>query len=296
MLSIGIIGLGIMGRRCALKLKEHGFDVTGYDAFPAASKKAADGGISLLPTPAAVASASDVLIMFVPGPAECISVGLGTDGLIEGISENKVVLNMSTVDPATNERLAVAFAEKKAHVLDTPVLGSPDGIGHWAFAIGGEEEVYVRIKSVLLPLCGSEDRIFRTGRIGSGNQLKLLNNMLLGTINASISEVFALAEHMGLSPQTLFHAAKACGGRVLSLAYEQFADRAGRDFYEDPIFSLAMLIKDNKLCLDMARANNAPLIVATAVDYLHRIAAAHPGYGNLDSSIAWKSVKDSWEK
>ncbi|MCH5276319.1 MAG: NAD(P)-dependent oxidoreductase [Desulfovibrionaceae bacterium] len=296
MLSIGVIGLGIMGRRCALKLKEHGFQIAGYDAFPAASRKAAEEGIALLPTPAAVASASDVVIMFVPGPEESISVGLGRDGLIEGISEAKIVLNMSTVDPATNERLAAAFAEKKAYVLDSPVLGSPEGIGHWAFAIGGEEEAYARIRHVLLPLCGSEDRIFRTGGIGSANKLKLLNNMLLGTINAGISEIFALAEHMGLSPQTLFRAAKACKGRVLSLAYEQFADRTVRDEYEDPIFSLAMLIKDNKLCLDMARANNAPLIVATAVDYLHRIAAAHPGYGSLDSSIAWKSVKDSWEK
>ena len=279
--TVGIVGLGVMGSNCAKKLMESGVPVAGYDPYPPAVKRASEAGVAVCCSPAELAGKARVILMFVPGPADTEKVVLGEGGIASGAPEGTVVVNMSTVDPGVNIRMGEALAPKGIDFVDAPVMGSPSGVGSWAFALGGSDEALAKIKDVLLVLSGSEENLFHIGPLGHGNKLKLLNNMMLGAIDACAAETMALAEHMGLSQKTLIDVAVAANARVLSR-------------YDEPTFTVDMLIKDNRLCLDMAREYGAPLILGAAVDYVHRMVSVQ-GYGAKDHAVSWKAVAKNWK-
>ena len=178
--------------------------------------------------------------------------------------------------------------------MDAPVLGSPSGVGSWGFALGGDKEVVASLTPILLPLAGSEEKLFYLGQLGNGNKLKLLNNMMLGAINACAAEILALAEHMGLSRKALIDVAVAGKARTLSSCYEEVANRSVEERYDSPTFTVDMLKKDVHLCLEMAKEYNAPIILGAAVDYLNRMASAQ-SMGHLDHSVMWKAVSKTWK-
>ena len=233
-------------------------------------------------------------IVGTPGPADTEKVVLGEGGIASGAPEGTVVVNMSTVDPGVNIRMGEALAPKGIDFVDAPVMGSPSGVGSWAFALGGSDEALAKIKDVLLVLSGSEEKLFHIGPLGHGNKLKLLNNMMLGAIDACAAETMALAEHMGLSQKTLIDVAVAANARVLSSAYKEIGTRIAEGRYDEPTFTVDMLIKDNRLCLDMAREYGAPLILGAAVDYVHRMVSVQ-GYGAKDHAVSWKAVAKNWK-
>lgn len=292
--TVGIIGLGVMGGHCAGKLMESGIAVAGYDPYPPAAKRAADAGVSVCDAPAELARRARIILLFVPGPADTEKAVLGGDGIAAGASAGTVVVNMSTVDPGVNIRMGERLAPKDIAFVDAPVMGSPSGVGSWAFALGGSDEAIAQIKDVLVVLSGSEEKLFHIGPLGHGNKLKLLNNMMLGAINACAAETMALAEHMGLSQKTLIDVAVAANARVLSNAYKEIGNRIVEGRYDEPTFTVDMLVKDNRLCLDMAKAYGAPLVLGAAVDYVHRMAQVQ-GYGPKDHAVSWKAVARNWK-
>ena len=176
--TVGIVGLGVMGSNCAKKLMESGVPVAGYDPYPPAVKRASEAGVAVCGSPAELAGKARVILMFVPGPADTEKVVLGEGGIASGAPEGTVVVNMSTVDPGVNIRMGEALAPKGIGFVDAPVMGSPSGVGSWAFALGGSDEALAKIKDVLLVLSGSEEKLFHIGPLGHGNKLKLLNNKM----------------------------------------------------------------------------------------------------------------------
>ncbi|MFQ9867781.1 MAG: NAD(P)-dependent oxidoreductase [Bilophila wadsworthia] len=196
--TVGIVGLGVMGSNCAKKLMESGVPVAGYDPYPPAVKRASEAGVAVCGSPAELAGKARVILMFVPGPADTEKVVLGEGGIASGAPEGTVVVNMSTVDPGVNIRMGEALAPKGIDFVDAPVMGSPSGVGSWAFALGGSDEALAKIKDVLLVLSGSEEKLFHIGPLGHGNKLKLLNNMMLGAIDACAPRPWR-SPHMGLS-------------------------------------------------------------------------------------------------
>ena len=161
--TVGIVGLGVMGSNCAKKLMENGVPVAGYDPYPPAVKRASEAGVSMCGSPAELAGKAGVILMFVPGPADTEKVVLGEGGIASGAPEGTVVVNMSTVDPGVNIRMGEALAPKGIDFVDAPVMGSPSGVGSWAFALGGSDEALAKIKDVLLVLSGSEEKLFHIG-------------------------------------------------------------------------------------------------------------------------------------
>ena len=292
--TIGIVGLGVMGGNCAEKLMKSGIGVAGYDPFPPAAGRAAEAGVVMCASPAALAGRARIILLFVPGPADTEKAVLGEDGIAAGASAGTVVVNMSTVDPDVNIRMGERLAPQGIAFVDAPVLGSPSGVGSWAFALGGADEAVARIRDVLVVLSGSEEKLFHIGPLGPGTKLKLLNNMMLGAINACAAETMALAGHMGLSQKTLIDVAVAANARVLSNAYREIGNRIVEGRYDAPTFTVDMLVKDNRLCLEMAKAHGAPLVLGAAVDYVHRMVQAQ-GYGPEDHAVSWKAVARTWK-
>lgn len=295
MQSIGIIGLGIMGLACARQLEQASFSVCGYDPFEPAAERAKAAGVTTYHHPQDVAAASDVVILFVPGPVDAEQVVLGEKGLRAGLRPGCLIANMSTVDPGVNIRLGTLLEKDGVLFMDTPVLGGPAGVGHWAFAVGGTDEALEKVMPVLVALGGDRKRVFHVGPLGHGNKLKLLNNMMLGAINACAAETMALAERMGLSQKTLTDVAVAAKGRILSDVYVEIGKRISEARYDEPTFSLNMLMKDNQLCLNMANEYNAPLVLGNAVNYINKMAVAQ-GLGTQDHACVWKSISRNWKQ
>ena len=292
---VGIVGLGIMGLRAAEKLREHGFTVQGYDPFPRAAERAAKAGITLATGPDALAAVSDCVLMFVPGPKETEAVIAGENGITKRGRQGLIVANMSTTDPDSNIRMGELLAQHGMAIVDAPILGRPAGVGNWAFPVGGEQKHVVAITPVLAALGGSADKVFHIGPLGSGNKLKLLNNMMFGAINACTAEIMALAHHTGISQKTLVDVAVAANGGTVSNLYKELAARIHENRYDDPAFTVDMLAKDNHLCLEMARKYNLPMLLGNAVDSLNRLSSLH-GLGSEDSAAMWKMVAASWGK
>jgi 3-hydroxyisobutyrate dehydrogenase-like beta-hydroxyacid dehydrogenase len=294
-MDIGIAGLGIMGRNAALKLQEHGFTVRGYDVSPRAAEWAAKEGVSLAASLEDVASVSELVLIFVPGPRETETVITGDKGLMRRARPGLVIVNMSTVDPDVNIRMDKALAAMGAGIIDAPVLGRPAGVGAWAFPVGGDKNHVDAAMPALTALGGSPANVFHVGPLGDGNKLKLLNNMMFGAINACAAEIMALAEHMGLSQKLLLDVAVAAGAGTVSSLYKEIGTRSAGSGYDAPTFTVDMLIKDNHLCLEMARKHGLPMMVGNAVDSLNRLASLH-GLGAEDNASMWKMVAASWNR
>lgn len=295
MKSVGIIGLGIMGQACARQLLSTNFIVCGFEPYAPNAEKAAQEGVAIYSTPAETAAHSDMVIMFVPGPKETEQVITGEKGLIEGLRPGSLLANMSTVDPGINMRMGDILKKKDIHFMDSPVLGGPAGAGHWAFAIGGDKKTIEKAMPVFAALCGDKNRVFHVGALGNGNKLKLLNNMMLGAINSCAAETLAMAKHMGLSQKMLVDVAVAAKGRILSDVYMEVGRRVSEDHYTEPTFTLAMLAKDNQLCLDMAEQYGLSLILGKAVGEINNM-AMEQGLGREDHACVWKAISNSWNK
>ena len=293
MRTISVVGLGIMGLRAAMLLRDSGFAVAGFDPFAPAAERAAKEGVAVFTSAGESAASADLALLFVPGPAQTASVVAGEGGLLEKASAGLIIVNASTVDPATNIRMAERAFAQGVEYLDAPLLGRPSGAGNWSFLVGGEERTLARAMPVLCVLSGSREKVFHMGGLGAGNKAKLLNNLMFGAINACTAEIMALADRLGVSQKTLFDAAVAAGAGVVSNLYKELVPRIVEGRYDDPNFTVNMLLKDNHLALEMAREADAPLILGGAIDYCNRAAKAH-GLGDQDTSAMWKAVSALW--
>jgi 3-hydroxyisobutyrate dehydrogenase len=293
MMRIGIIGLGTMGFEASKCLMNGGHEVYGYDPFAQAVQRAEQAGVKIAQSPAEIGSVAEVVFLIVPGPPECREAIFGEQGLMSDPAPNLFIANMATVDPSSNIKLAEELAPLGVTLIDTPVLGLPSGAGSWAFPVGGSEKDFRRIKPVLGCMSGGEDKIFHVGPLGNGNKLKLLNNLMFGAIVSCTGEIMALAKQMGLSQKMLFEVAVAAGAGTVSNLYKALAPRIIEDNYENPIFTIKLLKKDNALAIDMAKQSNAPLVLSEAVNRLNEM-GCDQGFGDMDVSAMWKAIYRQW--
>lgn len=290
MKNIGIIGLGIMGFNSAKYLLNNQYNVSGYDPFEKATKKAEEAGVTICSSPAQLASKVDIILLLVPGPKESREALLGDHGVLEQATKGLLIGNMSTVDPASNVKLSEELAARGVVLIDTPVLGLPAGVGNWSFLVGGSSEAYERIKPVLSCLSGSGDKVFHAGNVGDGNKIKLLNNLMFGAITSCTAEIMALAKHMGVSQKMLLDAPVAANAGTVSNLYKAVAKRVIDDNYSDPFFTVKLLKKDNALALEMAKAYEVPLVLAEAINTMNEMACT-AGLANGDISAMWKMIE-----
>ena len=293
MSRIGVVGLGIMGFEAAKCLLKDKHSVFGYDPFDTAAKRAAQLGVNICRSPEEIASKAEIILIIVPGPKESEEVIFGNKGIINNPAEGLLIANMSTVDPATNRRLANKLSEKGIILIDTPVLGLPSGAGKWSFPVGARTQDFERFKPVLRSLAGSDDRIFHVGEVGDGNKLKLLNNLMFGAITSCTAEIMALAKKMGLSQRLLFEVALAANAGTISNLYKALAIRIIEENQHDLIFSVQLLRKDNALALNMAKEHDVSLMLAETVDRINKMGCAS-GYGSMDVSTLWKMFYEQW--
>ena len=293
MTNVGIIGVGVMGRRAAERVAAAGHPVLVYDVVPAATHGLlASGNVTALSDPAAVAASADVVLLYLPGPVEVAECVAGKKGLLESVRAGAVIVDQSTVDPATSQTMAGLADAKSVGYLDAPVLGRPSMVGKWALPVGGRASDLEKCTPVLNLLAA---HIFHIGPSGAGNQVKLLNQLMFGAINAMTAEMMAIAERVGVAPKLLYETITASQAGTVSNLFRELGARIVADDYRDPTFSVDLLIKDVQLAVEMARNHGAPPLLAGSVQFLNDAARAQ-GFGKLDTSVMWKCYRQFWER
>ncbi|MBN2035047.1 MAG: NAD(P)-dependent oxidoreductase [Deltaproteobacteria bacterium] len=291
MKAVGLVGAGTMGLVAGGKILESGRLLLVYDVSGEAKKKACEMGAVGAADPEHVARDSEIILLFLPGPWEVESCVSGPKGLLKAGHSGMIIVDMSTVDPDVTERMAELAFSKGVGYLDAPVLGRPSAIGNWALPVGGRKEDLDQARSILELLAS---KIFHIGESGSGNKVKLLNQMMFGAINAVTAEMTAVAEKIGIAPKILFETIKSSQAATVSNLFRELGGRIADESYDNPTFTVNLLIKDVHLAVEMAKKTGAPPVLGRTIELMNEIARAQ-GYGNCDTSIMWKSLRKIWE-
>jgi 2-hydroxymethylglutarate dehydrogenase len=257
-MDVGFVGVGNMGRLMAPHILKAGHRVIVYDVSEAALLQMRQFGAEVGASGMAVAEAAEVVLSSLPTPATVEDAYLGPGGLIEGAKDGQVFADLSSITPTVARKVADAFAEKGAIVLDAPVSGGTDGAraATLAIMVGGDEGAFQKIEPVLRTM-GS--KIFHVGPVGAGSTVKILNQLMIGANNMMVSEMAALAERVGVSPATLFEIIPTSSGH--SKAFDtRYAKIAKRDFSRG--FAVDLMAKDLRLGIEMARDAGMDLRVA----------------------------------
>lgn len=267
---IAVLGMGQMGANMASRLTETGFDVLGYDISAARRQELVERQVAVAETlPEALAGRSTVLTSL-PDPAAARAAWLGPDGLVERAEPGSLILELSTLDPATMKEIGAAAAARGLAVLDCPVSGGPGESlrGELVLIVGGEVSDIKRAEPVLKSLGQSWAH---TGPVGTAKAVKLVNNMMsMGNVLIAC-EAFALGEAAGVAPETLYEVLSQSGGRSFHFT-KRFPRALKNDF--DPGFKMELGEKDLALAIDFGRSLRQPTPAASAVRELFATALA----------------------
>jgi len=216
---VGVVGLGIMGRRIATTLANAGMSVTAFDVSHDALDRARDAELQLEPSLAELAVKSDVVLLSLPTPA----VVLDVVGQIQSAGHRVVVLDTSTIDPDTARACRDILVAVGMDYADCPILGRPDAVGHWTVPVSGSVGASATATEVLAPLARAVQSV---GEVGAASTIKVLNNLMLGTINAITAEVLLLAEAAGVDPGVFVDVVIDSGAASVSGLFTDAAARA----------------------------------------------------------------------
>jgi 3-hydroxyisobutyrate dehydrogenase-like beta-hydroxyacid dehydrogenase len=276
-MRLGMLGLGTMGGPMARRLVATGHAVTGYEPNPGRAATAKAAGVALADSPARVAEASDIVLSSLPDPATVRRAYLDADGALAGARAGMTFIDVSTTDPETWRAVADAAGARGVDSLDAPVSGGPAeaGNGKLIFLVGGEAAVLERCRPVL-KLLGGE--IHHIGPLGSGQVVKIVNNVMSVGNVVIAAEAMVLGVRAGLDPQRLFEILSTSGGRSHHFL-KRFPNVLAGDF--TPYFGIGLSRKDVALGLGLAAGFGLPLPVTSAVRQAYEAAHAE-GFGDLD--------------
>lgn len=276
------IGLGALGAPMAHNLLQAGHGLTVFNRTASSCEPMRAAGARVASSPAEAAREAAVLLLCVSDDRAAEDVLLGLDAgeaAIHGLRPGSLVIDCSTISPATSRRLAAALSERQIRYLDAPVTGGTEGAkaGTLSVLVGGDTEDLERARPLLEILGGS---ITHFGPVGSGQEAKAVNQVLVAGSYAAVAEALELAERLGLDRHQVVAALK--GGAAGSWALEHRSAPMINDRY--PLgFKLALHRKDLAIALEAAEAQQLELPVSRLVAAMEDALMAD-GHGDLDVS------------
>ena len=294
-MKIGFIGIGAMGRPMLRNLVTKGFAVVAYDLAPAALAAAVEAGARPATSCAAVAAESELVVTMLPSSSHVERAYLGAGGVLEGIAAGRLCADMSTIDPATSQRVAARLRERGVRFIDAPVSGGVGGAekGTLAIMVGGEAADLEEARPALAAMGAN---VVHVGPVGAGEVAKLCNNLIAGVATVAVSEAFRIAEGFGVDPQVLTRIIASSSGRTWIMEHGHpvpgIVPEAASSRGYAPGFTVDLMCKDLGLAVDAARALRIPVAVASAAQQILRLASSH-GYGRKDVSSVYAFLSAS---
>lgn len=280
----GVVGLGAMGMPMARAISGSPGRTVVFDVNPGARERAATAGLDVADTLEDLVRQVDVVILSLPVPSVVEAV---VGDIVRLLTQPLTVLDTSTIDPDTARRCSDALAARNGEYVDCPILGRPASAGGWTLPVGGSRAGFELARQAMAPVARS---VVHVGEVGAGHTMKLLNNLMLGTINAATAEVLLLARAAGVDPGLFVDMIVDSGAASVSGLFREIAPRAVDGDFE-PTFSLRLMHKDNALALRLADSLGIPLGVAGATQVLNTMAVA-AGHGNEDSVAVLRVLEE----
>ncbi|NLB30629.1 MAG: 3-hydroxyisobutyrate dehydrogenase [Alcaligenaceae bacterium] len=297
-MRIGFIGLGNMGGPMALNLAKAGHDLTVFDlSADAIANLQEQAQITVAASPVEVAAAGqEVIVTMLPAAAHVKSVYLGSDGesgIVAASAAGTVMIDSSTIDPASAREVAQVAESKGIVVLDAPVSGGTVGAQNatLTFMVGGTEEGFEKAKPILQAM---GKNIVYCGGHGNGQVAKVANNMLLGISMVGVAEAMNLGVKLGMDAKTLAGIINTSSGRCWSSDVNNpwpgviETAPAGRD-YQGGFFTDLML-KDMGLALEAAAQSGCAVEMGELAHNLYK-GSSEAGNGRIDFSSVLKLIQ-----
>ncbi|HVD43920.1 MAG TPA: 2-hydroxy-3-oxopropionate reductase [Rubrobacter sp.] len=266
--TVGFIGLGIMGKPMAENLIEAGYDLVVYNRT---REKAEDlDGATVAESPKEVAENSDIIITMLPDSPQVEEMLLGEAGVLEGVGEGAVIVDMSTISPVITEELSEKAAEKGASMLDAPVSGGDVGAveGTLAIMVGGGEEDFERALPLFEVMGGA---VTHVGPSGTGQVVKAANQIVVALTIEAVSEALVLGSKGGVAPDKILDVLGGglAGNKVMEVKREKLLEHSF-----DPGFRIELHHKDLGIALAAGREYGVTLPVTALVDQMFGVLEA----------------------
>ena len=270
-MRIGFIGLGNVGGKLAGSLIRNNFKLTVFDLDEEIMNDFKSKGANTSKNPKELAETVDIVITCLPSPDACKHVMESDDGVIAGLSKDKVWLEMSTTDENDIKRIGKLVNEKKAIALDGPVSGGCHraATGNIAIFVGGDRSAFEKILPVLSAM---GEKILHTGDLGSATVLKVITNYLASAHLVALGEAWTVAKKSNLDLEKTFKGIMVSSGN--SFVHETESQVILNGSYNIN-FTMDLVLKDTSLFNNLAKKLNAtlelsPLIVKTFKDGLEK--------------------------
>ena len=279
-MKIGFIGLGNVGGKLAGSLLRNKFDLTVRDLDSNLNKNFENLGAKIANSPKKLAEQVDMIITCLPSPEICAEVMEGEDGVIQGLSENKIWLEMSTTDESEVKRLGKKVKEKKAVPLDGPVSGGCHraSTGNIAIFVGGERNAFEKILPILTVM---GRKILHTGELGTASILKIITNYLASVHLVALGEAWTVAKKSNLDLSKVYKGIAASSGN--SFVHETESKVILNGSYNIN-FTMDLVLKDTNLFNNLSEKLNSALEISPLIVNIFK--DGQKKYG----SRAWSSM------
>lgn len=269
--TVGVIGLGNMGRGMALTLQRSGYAVLGLDKSEQVSSVAREAGIPLAASLPELARACSAIVLSLPTSAIVRAVLEGEQGLLASAAPGTLLIDTTTADPQITRELAVVLKEKNLRFVDAPVSGGPTGAmkGELTMFIGGSDEDVAYANPILSAL---GTKRFHIGGVSAGHVAKLINNLLTASHLVTASEAFRLANAAGISTDQLIEAVNAGSGRS-GVTLFNYPNRILNNTYSSG-FTMQLMRKDVNLAVSLGDALGLSLPAVSVIGDIWKSSAA----------------------
>jgi 3-hydroxyisobutyrate dehydrogenase len=258
MKTVGVIGLGNMGRGMALSLKRGGYTVLGFDAAPGVAAALEAEGVVARNTIAEITRDVDVLILSLPTSDIVEKVVLGEGGVAASAKAGLIVVDTTTADPNSTKKVSAALKAVNVGFVDGPVSGGPKGAATatMVMVLGGSDEDVAAVEPVLSVMSAKRTHV---GPAGAGHVTKLINNLLTGVHLLATSEALRAAAEVGINPEKLVEALNGGSGRNSS-TLTNYPTWIFNDKF-DSGFTMKLMRKDMRLAMALLGSvgANAPI-------------------------------------
>jgi 3-hydroxyisobutyrate dehydrogenase len=289
-MKIAFIGLGNMGGGMAANLVKEGHDVRAFDLASEALAKAQENGCSTFGTVREAVEGVDAVVSMLPNGK--IVDGVYSADVIGVAPASAILLDCSTIDVATAKSVGEAASAAGYDAVDAPVSGgiAAANAGTLTFMVGGSDTAFARAEPILQAMGKA---VIHAGGLGAGQAAKICNNMMLGIHMIGTCEAFAMAERLGLDPQTFYDIASVSSGQSWSVTSYCPVPGAGPQSPADngyqPGFAAALMLKDLRLAMEAADTAGVKAEMGERARQIYE-AYVEGGNGGMDFSGVIKTL------
>jgi len=278
--KIGFIGLGVMGKPMAMNLLKAGYSLCVHDVVLGPVKEVVAAGATEGKSAKDVGEKAELVITVLPTSVEVKEVYLGDKGVLAGLKEGGLIIDMSTIEPMVSQHIAGIAGKKQIEMLDAPVSGGQAGAmaGTLSIMVGGKEGIFKETKKIFEAM---GQNIFYCGPIGSGEVVKIANNLVLAINMQAACEGMILGVKAGVKPQVLLDVMTKSSAQNWALS-TYMPNKAFKGDFE-PGFMVDLMYKDLGLAQNLSGAYNVPILLGAQCHQVFEQARAR-GIGKKDFS------------